>query len=228
MPSASSVPRRDRRLLAAAAGLAAWATIGAGPAGGHPAHGTKQVTVRGDLQTYEPESVTIWDGDSVGWKWQGGAGDHSVTADAGQRERFDSDPDGPPAVGTHPDGDGFTHLFTKPGTYTYYCRTYPTMQGEVVVRALPGSRPRIRNLRVRATSARFRLSKRADVVGRIESRRSGDWRIVKSFARRGRRGRNRIDLPTGSLEAGRYRLSLMAYDLWTRRSRVHRERFSLR
>ncbi len=38
-------------------------------------------------------------------------------------------------------GDAWTHTFTKPGTYAYFCALHPYMKGVVVVRAAGGTTP---------------------------------------------------------------------------------------
>lgn len=156
-----------------------------------------------------------------------------MTSDPGQAEQFDSDPEGPPTNEAHPVGSSFSHVFNNVGRFTYYCKTHPNMRGAVDVVAIPGPAepPRLSGLRVStrgaSATARFRLSRRAQVVGRIAEQRGDRWRTVKSFYRRGRSGANRIRLPAGALEEGRYRLGLVAYDSADRRSNDVRVQFSL-
>ena len=38
-------------------------------------------------------------------------------------------------------GDTWTHTFTKPGTYSYFCALHPYMKGIIVVRAAGGATP---------------------------------------------------------------------------------------
>jgi plastocyanin len=35
------------------------------------------------------------------------------------------------------EGDSYSFVFTKPGTYTYYCTLHPQMVGKIVVTAAP-------------------------------------------------------------------------------------------
>src|SRR5688572_12196058 len=61
--------------------------------GAHPGHGLEPVVVDGDSFAYEPATVTVGVGDSLVWTWDGNLfNNHSVTADPGQAEQFDSDP----------------------------------------------------------------------------------------------------------------------------------------
>jgi plastocyanin len=63
-------------------------------------------------------SITITAGDSVTWSVSG-VGTHSVTADDGS---FDSSPACPTSCLSH--GSTFSHTFSIPGTYPYYCRIH--------------------------------------------------------------------------------------------------------
>jgi plastocyanin len=63
-------------------------------------------------------AITVNAGDTVTWT-ETGVGTHSVTADDGT---FDSSPNCPTSCLSH--GSTFTHTFTTPGTYRYYCRIH--------------------------------------------------------------------------------------------------------
>ncbi len=188
------------------------------PAGAHPGHGAIAVTVDGDATRYSPAEVKIGVNDSVVWFWSGVVSrDHSVTADAGQAEAFDSDPAGPPTAATHPDGDSFSHTFRHKGRFTYHCQVHPEMTGVVNVVGLPGSEDlRVNGFRVAGRDdsihVRFTLSRRADVVFRLTQWRKPNWEAVKTLSRKARKGRNVFDFPARNLDAGRYRLALTAYD----------------
>ena len=239
-PTGRTSSRRVGKRAALGAGIVAVA-LGAGSATNapaHPAHAVEPVTVEGDTLSYSPPSVEITIQQPVEWTWEGLARNHSVTSDPDQAERFNSDPGADPTNADHPVGDTFRHYFTKPGTYGYHCKVHPEMRGEIVVRPAPGSAPEIKRLRIRngvacdggscrEAVARYRLSKRANVVGRIAERRKGRWKTTKSFYRVGRKGRNRARLPTDSLPAARYRLELIAYDVYARDGKA-RDRFRLR
>jgi plastocyanin len=213
-----------RVLLAAALALCA-----AAPAGAHPGQGTEFVTVDGTGLRYTPDPARIAVGEAVLWTWRGSTLNHSVTADPGQEESFDSDPSGTP---NHSDGDTFSHEFTHQGTFTYYCRNYPTMQGVVdVIDLTVGAGP----FRFKAVKAkprrnhlvvRFRLTARGDLVARIAEKANGRWRTVKTLNRRARKGQNELELPLRALEPGRHRLTLTAYDSANRRTEA-REMFKV-
>ena len=187
------------------------------PAGAHPGHGAEAVTVDGDAFRYAPAEVTVGVGDSVVWFWQGAVSrDHSVTADPGQAESFDSDPDGAPTNATHPAGDSFSQTFREEGRFTYYCKVHPSMTGVVTVVPVPGASPlRLTGLRAADRGQRIHvrlfLSERADLVIRIAEWRKPRWRPVGTFNQRGRKGRNELALAAGPLKAGRYRLFVAAY-----------------
>lgn len=204
-------------------------------AGAHPGHGGEAIVIDGDAFEYTPPSTTIGVGDTLIWFWDGTLfRNHSVTADAGQAEQFDSDPAGLPTNASHPDGSTFSHAFTHKGVFTYYCKVHPSMRGSVEVvdvpDAVPGA-PRLRALDVQSKGkrvlARFRLSERADVVGRVAAREDGRWRTVDSFSQRARAGLNEVKVPTDRLKRGAYRLTLVAYDAADRRSNEAQVRFTL-
>jgi plastocyanin len=190
-------------------------------AGGHPGHGPQQIDIGGFA--LEPEAISVATGDTVIWVWAGPDLDHTVTADPGQAESFDSDPDGTP---DHPKGDAFVKVFQRAGRYTYHCRIHPaTMRGVINVIALTdgqdGEPPVLARLRVHERRRRlaFTVSEGAEVVGRIERRVRGRWRSRRDFDAYATRGRNRTRLPLRGLAPGRYRVRLIAYDYAGNRSR---------
>lgn len=69
---------------------------------------------------YNPQRVQVRVGEAVRWDFQGGA-KHDVVEPSGL---FVSD-----LVRT----GSFTHVFTKPGVYNYYCSIHPEMRGTVEV-----------------------------------------------------------------------------------------------
>ena len=183
-------------------------------------------------------------GDTVVWKWLGPRGNHSVTADPGQAESFDSDPGKAPQAIAHPAGHTFTHLFTKTGPLHLRLPRPPGHAGEVTVIALPPrdvKRPALSKLSVRPGRVcpaaprplprhpRLRCTCRspsaATVVGRID-RAAGAVGI--SCARSTstlRKGRARHRLYVRGFEPGPYRLRLVAYDYANNRSPSKRVRF---
>src|SRR5215212_3128741 len=84
---------------------------------------------------FSPNSVQIQPGDTVTWHFSGPDTNHSVTADPGQSEQFDSDPDDPSPF--HAPTDTFSHTFPAAGRYTYFCKVHANMHGTVLV----GDRP---------------------------------------------------------------------------------------
>lgn len=71
---------------------------------------------------FDPTPVTINVGGTVTWTNSDSA-PHTATAD--DQKAFDS--------GTVNKGQSKTVKFSKPGTYTYFCRFHPFMKGTVVV-----------------------------------------------------------------------------------------------
>ena len=161
-------------------------------------------------------------GDTVLWVWTGPDLDHTVSADPGQSESFDSDPDGTPE---HPKDDSFAKTFSEAGRFTYRCRIHPAMRGAIEVidlaTELDTERPVLARLRVNPSRRRiaFRISEGAVVLGRIQRRIRGHWRSRRDFDVFAERGLNRARLPLRGLAPGRYRVRLTAYDDADNRSR---------
>lgn len=91
---------------------------------------------------FAPATVTVQQGDTVTWSWAGPDVNHTITSDPGQADSFESHPTvataqvtGPPPGGT------YSHTFTTPGSFTYFCRVHPSMQGKVVVTEAPPTAP---------------------------------------------------------------------------------------
>ena len=174
-----------RRLLATG-GLVVALVAAPAPALGHPGHGPTEIWVADNI--FSAGTATVATGDTVVWKWYGPAANHSVTADPGQAESFESDPGKQPAEIVHPVGFVFTHTFTHLGRFTYTCRVHPAMRGTVIVIApvapdvtghgSPASkllRPQrvcrrdTRHCRQTRTYLRLTTSEPATVVGRIDT-----------------------------------------------------------
>jgi len=91
------------------------------------------------------------------------------------------------------------------------------------------SRPVLRRLRIDPRRRRFavRLSEAARLSVRVEKRRRGRYRRVRSFRRKGRSGRNVVRLGR-RLARGNYRLVVGAVDGAGNRSRTARRRFRVK
>ena len=171
------------------------------------------------LFEFKPATVTVNAGEAVTWTFSGPDTNHSVTSNPpGQAETFDSDPGKFPSSSDHPAGDKYSHTFTKPGRYTYFCKVHPSMEGTVVVNNADGTppappedttKPRVTSLKVSRGVATFRLSERATLQLRVLK----GSRTVKRKSATGRKGANRVKLPR--LAAGTYRLRVRATDLST-------------
>ena len=80
---------------------------------------------------FAPPAVTVGAGGFVEW-FNNGSLTHTVTADAGP-QTFDS--------GSIASKQGYHHLFTQPGTFSYHCNFHPWMKGVVTVAAPPTVQP---------------------------------------------------------------------------------------
>lgn len=120
MPTTTA--RRPRRLAAGvttAVVLGAAAVLGAAPAA---AQANAGVTLTGS-NTFEPEQVTVDEGGTVTFTWEGGT--HNVSFD-----------DGPMSETTGDVGNTFARTFDDAGSFDFVCTIHPTtMSGTVTVAA---------------------------------------------------------------------------------------------
>jgi plastocyanin len=200
--------RRARR--AVTLGVAACALAPAA-AGGHPGHANQTVVVADT--SYTPSAIDVTEGDVVDWRWNGPDTNHSVTADAGQAEQFDSDKGKGALAVEHRIGETFTYYFGKPGTYAYHCKVHSSMRGTVVVS--PAARtdqaaPRISRVRARIRGKRVRFSFRADepvsVLAKV--RRRGATRVARSSFQFAGAGAAHVGMKLAGLARGRYAATL--------------------
>src|SRR3954451_12189348 len=177
--------------------------------------------------SFMPSSITIGQGDTVKWTWAGPDTNHSVTANSGQADSFDSDPSGTAFTINHPQGFTFSHTFNTAGTFTYFCKVHSYMTGKVTV-TLPGSGPPPdttapaisklsttpgrkcrkgqKNCKGRPTTLRFKLSEAATVKVTVPKHKAANvTRAVKA-------GSNTIKFSTGKLPPGKWTLNLSATD----------------
>jgi plastocyanin len=110
---------RRRRLVAAVAGMALIALLGAGSA----VAADQAVAISGF--TFSPTTVTVGVGDTVTWT-NSDAQAHTATSGSA----WDTG-----AIGG---GDSTSVTFRSAGTYDYVCSFHPAMTGRVVVRAAAG------------------------------------------------------------------------------------------
>ena len=92
---------------------------------------TVMVGVGGASNVFTPSAITIHQGDTVEWMWQGGF--HDVISVAGIAEQWNSGaPTG--AVGTT-----FDHTFTHVGTFAYYCSVHGSDNGNGTAGGMSGT-----------------------------------------------------------------------------------------
>jgi len=82
----------------------------------------KEITI--DNFTYNPSRLTVPVGTKVTWINRDDV-PHTVTSSAKPR-RFKS--------GTLDTDDRFSHVFTAPGTYKYFCAVHPHMTAQIIVK----------------------------------------------------------------------------------------------
>jgi plastocyanin len=87
-----------------------------------PAEVAKQIVI--DNFTFDPPTLTVPVGTKVTWVNHDDV-PHTATSTA-KPKRFES--------GALDTDDKFSHVFTTPGTYEYYCAVHPKMTGQIIVK----------------------------------------------------------------------------------------------
>ena len=214
-------------LVALAVGL-----ISPAQSGAHPGHQSFTATI--SLNAFSPAEISITSLDTVNWVWRGPDTNHSVTADPGQSESFDSDPGGQP---NHSVGDNFLHAFVDVGRFTYHCKVHPFMRGTVVV--TDPYKPVVSFLAVRPKSVcmdrgcpapklKVAVDEPSTLTGALERREGANWKRVAALPGTNLRlGPNTVELPAKNLQAGEHRVSIRVRDGAGNHSRVRRTAFTV-
>ena len=95
------------------------------------------ITKLGPRQWYVPRQIAIHTNDTVTWK-NNDTEAHTVTSGIGAgieslMNNKRGTPNGIFDSGTFKPGQSWTHIFTNPGTYAYFCTIHPWMEGVVSV-----------------------------------------------------------------------------------------------
>src|SRR4051794_33664270 len=172
---------------------------------------------------FDPAAVTIAQGDTVTWHWDGPDTNHSVTSDPNQPDSFDSDPGRTPTSADHLPGSTFDHTFNTPGTFTYICKVHSFMTGKVIVNEPGGGPPpdtaapaisglkasggkkckrHAKHCKGKPTTVRFTPSEAAQV------KIAADGKAKLTVA--GRAGSNTVKVSTKKLGPGKHALKLIA------------------
>ena len=150
---------------------------------------------------YTPAKLSIALGDDVTWRWTGSDLNHSVTSKEGSAETFESHAGMKiGAVTAAPAGGSFRHVFTREGTFAYFCRVHPGMTGEITV----GPRPlRVRIASVKRTSGTLRVSYRLTKPAQVKAQVYRAGKRIASKTVKGKGGANavRIALPRSARRA---------------------------
>jgi plastocyanin len=115
------------------------------------------ITKLGPRQWYLPRQVTIHTNDTITWR-NNDTEAHTVTSgiSAGIESLMNNKRGTPNGIfdsGTFKPGQSWTHTFTNPGTYSYFCTIHPWMEGVVLVQG--GQAQNIPNYPVDATGKRI-------------------------------------------------------------------------
>ena len=95
------------------------------------------ITKLGPRQWYVPRQITIHTNDTITWK-NNDTEAHTVTSGigAGIEDLMNNKRGTPNGIfdsGTFKPGQSWTHIFTNPGSYSYFCTIHPWMEGVVSV-----------------------------------------------------------------------------------------------
>lgn len=234
-----------RRLVAALAAVAAFTASSAASAQGQVYQAVDDLAT--NHHRWEPGTeVAIQAGDTVTWRYEGTTLAHNVKATSANWT-LDT-------VASTSDPTPVTYRFDTEGTYSFVCKFHAdTMTGQVKVGNPPPppppplseqpfpndqppptqfdisdeKRPRLSRVRVAAVGhgarVRFRLSERARVTVRFKF--AGI--TVKTRRRTFRSGANALTVRDHRMR-GRYRIELFARDAAGNRSRMVRERLTIR
>jgi len=224
-----------RRFAAVAVASALASGVLAGGASSHDGHGPIRASV--GLYAFAPNEIRLVTGDLVNWVWDGPDTNHTVTADPGQAESFDSDPGVPAGSVTHSADDNYFYAFHRAGRFTYSCRVHPFMRGTIVVRdpfKPVFSRFAVRPRRFcsapgcRQGRLRILISESAVLRGRIQRRTQSGFRNVRRVGPLQLRfGRSSRRIPVAGLSPGSYRVAAVAIDFAGNRSKQVRAGFRI-
>jgi len=183
--------------------------------------------VKVDDDFFDPFAVQIEPGDTVVWEWVGLEGDHSVTTEDGQIEKFDSDPGNNEPV--HPAGsEPFRYTFDREGRVSYLCKTHPlTMAGSVTIGSPDLKRPKLTRAKAKVRRKAVRVSFRLSEDARVTLRLVRGGKAVKRVKRKLKKGKRAIAVRRKGLAEGRYKVRLSARDAAGNRARTARTSFKL-
>ena len=224
-----------RRIAALALAAALASALLTGTASSHGGHGPVRASVA--VYGYAPAEIQLVTGDIVNWVWDGPDTNHTVTADPGQAETFDSDPGVPAGSVQHSVGDNYFHTFHRAGRFTYTCRVHPFMRGTIVVR--DPFKPVFSRFIVaprRFCTAegcplgrlRITISESSTLRGRIQRRTRSGYRNVRRVGPLQLRfGSSSRRIPVAGLRPGTYRVAAVAIDPAGNRSKQARAAFTV-
>jgi plastocyanin len=157
---------------------------------------------------FAPSVTKVAVGDSVTWSFT--VAGHTSTSDSGQAESWNS-----ASHGSNPAGTTYTHRFTKPGRFSYYCIPHQAFMTGVVEVSAGAALASLATKRYgHSVRLRFRLRRPAKVVYKLTGPSS------RKITRR-RLGAGRHRLRVSGLRSGAYSGVLTATDDSGKKSRRH-------
>ena len=205
-----------------------------GGAAAHPGHAVATVDV--GQNSYAPAEITIFVGDGINWVFRGPDTNHSITADPGQIESFDSDP--ATRRPCTPSTTRYYHDFYGLGTYTYHCKVHPEMRGTIHVEN--PQPPALRSAKVKPSELcngrgcpeaklKVEVGETANIVGTIQRRGKKNWKEVREIGPTAvETGKSALPLDIEGLKPDKYRAVVRAQDAFSLVSEPERAEFTIR
>ena len=160
-----------------------------------PAAAEDQSISVADFQ-FTPKNVSVDPGDTVKWNFQGPT-EHTSTSKSGQAEKWTS--------GLKGEGGSFSHKFTHPGKYQFFCQPHPFMTGAVTV-GHDAVAKSFTSVKARGGTRSVKVTVKLKEAAKLTVSAKGR----KKATRRLKKGKHTVKLT--KLPSGRYKVSVTAQD----------------
>ena len=148
---------------------------------------------------FAPKSESIDVGDTITWTFPGPA-EHTATSNPGQPEKFDS--------GLKGVGGTFTHTFTKPGKYQYFCRPHEEFMKGTVTVGKDAVAKSFTSAKVKGAARSIKLTVTLKETAKVTLSVKGTKK--KSVSKRLKAGKRTLTVK--KLKAGSYKTTVTAQD----------------
>ena len=148
---------------------------------------------------FTPKSVSVDVGDSITWNFTGPS-EHTATSNSGQPDKFDS--------GLKAKGGTFTHTFTKPGKFQYFCRPHEEFMKGTVTVGKDAVAKSFKSAKVKGAASSIKLTVTLKEAAKVTLSAKGPKN--KSVSKRLKAGKRTLTLK--KLKAGSYKTTVTAQD----------------